>query len=578
MLATVVSDPFAQQLISFNQCTVLDSSANATAPRTGYCHWDLPIDPNVAQSLPLDLQLSIYKGVFGDPGDMKVQPDCPTGNCTFPPYHTLGFCSFCEDVSHELKHVTITADERVIVGELDVEIEHILPSTSGGDVSTSTITSTILSTTTSTFTGSYNGPTAFPNGTQVYTSREHYTLNGNPTAVEFNNSGLGCPPDCPTFMQISSADKQEIGQEFNLVAGFLQGAGPGDRTAFLQNPHPDCDSNDANRASWPCRGQGAARCSLRSCVQTISTNMANGNLTETLVASVDLRNSSNTLADRDCLVRKNNASAIAAGQSLNDSRGNNGWLAYYKSPGTRSANIVNPYNVAVNVSGDNGVIGPSITLDPECVYTVSNDNVQGLSTFLFNFLNLSLPLSTAGYEYIPSLTQGGATPLLNRIFLGGNLTLGSVDSNFHGIANSISAYFRRNGDSGGGEEGDEDGGSGSAVGFSEAAQGLIYTAETCITVNWSWLAYPCALAILVLAFFLGIMVESIRYRQQDWKTSILPVLFHGLREPPTDTGEESHKHKAMEQMARKVKVQLADTSEGWKLIDIAPSAACREKL
>ena len=51
--------------------------------------------------VPLTTLGSIYSGIFQtqSPNSKSILMNCPTGNCTFPPYQSLGFCSRCANIT-----------------------------------------------------------------------------------------------------------------------------------------------------------------------------------------------------------------------------------------------------------------------------------------------------------------------------------------------------------------------------------------------------------------------------------------------------------------------------------------------
>ncbi|KPI35294.1 uncharacterized protein AB675_3732 [Cyphellophora attinorum] len=81
-------DPFIQQLITFSQpesTGVLTSKANAffmteSAFRTQ----------------------AISNAIYGNIDDFGRRPSCPSGNCTWAPFDSLGWCSKCEDMTSEV--------------------------------------------------------------------------------------------------------------------------------------------------------------------------------------------------------------------------------------------------------------------------------------------------------------------------------------------------------------------------------------------------------------------------------------------------------------------------------------------
>lgn len=54
--------------------------------------------------VPLGTAGAIYSGLFQTqaPNSKNIMASCPTGNCTFAPYQSLGFCSRCENITESL--------------------------------------------------------------------------------------------------------------------------------------------------------------------------------------------------------------------------------------------------------------------------------------------------------------------------------------------------------------------------------------------------------------------------------------------------------------------------------------------
>jgi hypothetical protein len=53
--------------------------------------------------------------------------------------------------------------------------------------------------------------------------------------------------------------------------------------------------------------------------------------------------------------------------------------------------------------------------------------------------------------------------------------------------------------------------------------------HTDTSYRWAWISYPSAVALFVCCF-VGVTLRRSR-NTQPWKTSILPALFHSIREP-----------------------------------------------
>lgn len=95
ILLSLAMDPFAQQILAFPPRVVPAPNISATVPIAN--HYG-----NLANSTPIDIdfgmQRAVYGGLFAAEQGSPLG-SCSTGNCTFEPFHTLGVCQTCRDVS-----------------------------------------------------------------------------------------------------------------------------------------------------------------------------------------------------------------------------------------------------------------------------------------------------------------------------------------------------------------------------------------------------------------------------------------------------------------------------------------------
>jgi hypothetical protein len=98
IIVALAIDPFTQQIIDYYSQPMATSGRQAGIPRTN----NFTQDGGVYTGLPINQPL--YNGVFssGRPGDSNPSFDCPTGNCTFEPYYTVGICSHCNDITSQV--------------------------------------------------------------------------------------------------------------------------------------------------------------------------------------------------------------------------------------------------------------------------------------------------------------------------------------------------------------------------------------------------------------------------------------------------------------------------------------------
>ena len=106
ILASLIIDPFVQQLVSTQNCDVVVPHTDATIPRTNYFNESSYTGAD-GSSASIGLQNAVNAGVYS-PGAIAAF-GCPTGNCTFTePYSTFGYCGSCKDLTNNLIVENIT--------------------------------------------------------------------------------------------------------------------------------------------------------------------------------------------------------------------------------------------------------------------------------------------------------------------------------------------------------------------------------------------------------------------------------------------------------------------------------------
>ena len=97
-IVALAIDPFTQQIIDYYSQPLAISGRQAGIPRTN----NFTEAGGTDTGLPINQPL--YNGFFssGQSGDSNPSFDCPTGNCTFEPYYTVGVCSDCNDITSQV--------------------------------------------------------------------------------------------------------------------------------------------------------------------------------------------------------------------------------------------------------------------------------------------------------------------------------------------------------------------------------------------------------------------------------------------------------------------------------------------
>lgn len=97
--------PFVQQVIAIEMRPVRssDPSSIQVCNSSTYADYGEGAGPGL-NKVPLSTTGAIYTGIFESqsPNSDSITMDCPTGNCTFAPYQSLGFCSRCANITDAL--------------------------------------------------------------------------------------------------------------------------------------------------------------------------------------------------------------------------------------------------------------------------------------------------------------------------------------------------------------------------------------------------------------------------------------------------------------------------------------------
>lgn len=104
--------------------------------------------------------------------------------------------------------------------------------------------------------------------------------------------------------------------------------------------------------------------------------------------------------------------------------------------------------------------------------------------------------------------------------------------------------------------------------------------DTCVSVQWPWIAYPAVLSVATFVFLILTILQMNRHQvvgtapelgRQDYETSVVPLL-HGLHHDHQDEIEgrpyeriETSKDKT--RSARKTHLRFEYTPVGWRLIE-----------
>lgn len=533
MILVIAVDPFIQQLIRPVNCSVEVSGDHATAslPRAnlfvgygynGYVNRTGSPTPQRRdiEMTEKDIVDTLTDAIFS-PGQAPPW-QCLTGNCTFPTYGTIGFCSSCQDIS---ANVTITAN----CSDPDPD-------------ASSDQTSTAACSANSNFTLDSNLTTA-----------EYIKLGTRMTLLSVPKRGtsvLEAVPDTTLLAHAYSVlETGDLNNKRNLLFGFLLGATAGTKGRVDWGPdnpgNSKCNLIEQPESSWSCQGHGAALCSLNPCVQIYGASISAGVLKEHLIES-----SSDTPWGTIC-----------------DSRGGLAFLSLIDtqcSPATHPSNgsrwLPFNYNLSIPFYAnylDETPLPDDIMslLESGCLYLISADGIIDVAT-----LYLRGKIEAGGYgttrsqladDVVLQLMDFEGPVTMQGMYNWGQTSFERIQSIMGNISSSFTTHIRKHG------------GTPQVMGslnFSRDVQGKVYHYATCLQVEWAWLSFPASLALLTILLLLLVIRSTGRQGPGGsvWKASPLAWILRA-ETPGHEAFPSSHGScDRMKERSRQIAVHLSD--------------------
>lgn len=498
-MIALAAGPLTQLVLEYEQCSVLvdQSDRAASIPRASVFYGQGNHSGAGAISLTLAEQQSINSGIYS-PGFAK--PECSSGNCTYAPYTSIGFCSECNDISADVQFATGMT-------KFDMGDQEILSPWISSFVPTDPANN-------------------LPGGVSTNFSRgQSGTSDRNVATARLVFVG----DDVDSMMVIGPPSITDNG---TLV---------------------DCSTN----GTWACRGYAASTCKVSPCIRNYTASMING-VFEEEVANVWFppfglnRWPSGryfaSVVNKSCLTQDQSSALRAMNYTLDD---DSPWLAYNGSVQEAPIDIeameqdlldrqclyAIDYFFKVGLSGyfASEIFNGNITAQyssssvflhfagPQIMLAIYNGGDISFERTQAVWRNVSLSLTN--YMRLNPYTawQTGSGPPFADMEV----------ANFYNLSKA-----------------------------SAPAPGLTYTTKTCLQVRWGWLAFPTALAALTLVFFTGVVLSTggLARDIRTWKSSPLPLLFFGtsLSEVPLESQHVSD----LNDMAKRTSVRLVRDESG----------------
>ena len=255
----------------------------------------------------------------------------------------------------------------------------------------------------------------------------------------------------------------------------------------------------------------ALQCTLDPCVRTYATNVTNNERLELLLSTdpmaavSELPGQTFTATPMPCLINGRSYTAVDFLER-------------------NSTNLIPTQGLLPN--------NQTAYLPVDCFFTYAD--AEGVQDYLNTFMVGNVSTGESGQEI-------DNTEWLGLVYNSASATFDTVNATWATIAESMTTRIRQAG----------------YPANSVRVQGITWVEETCVVVDWVWLAYPAILCGLNVIFLLATIVNSaMKHSQSSWKASPLALLFHGLDQDVKARQGNLDDLKDMEVLAKALKVRL----------------------
>ncbi|KAI9373777.1 hypothetical protein BJX61DRAFT_552009 [Aspergillus egyptiacus] len=519
-LLAIALDPFSQQLVQLRQGTeFVDSLGGAraeSAKTLEYSKGDVvygnatnsTINPSgpmaimAATEIDLSMQGSILNGLSRSLAEIRQQANviCPTDQCTWPPFKTLGVCHTCHNLTSDLKRVDGFGR---VTGPL-LLASPMPPNDSSAFV--------------------------LPNG--------HFMagINGQIATIlgitaESYHFGTSWMVDSPTMTAFGTGNPQKTNRMQNVDTLIWS-------TSMI---YVDTVQLGMDYRPWPDLPVRASECAVYYCVQKINATVEGNTIYENTTEDTDAKRDPNSWQPKDSALAEEYAPENTPPE---DQMSSLEWDERYSAIRREDLALYYPQNSSAPV------------------YTLSETGVKPISAYFPTLLTANMTGSTdvtraimerlgehavgyngawMGYEAYPRT--------LRHIFEPSEDV--DLPAKFAALAASMTNDMRRNGD--GIARFDPWNGHISLGTYSQPEYGLVGVATTYYSIEWGWIVLHAMMLAGGLVFWLLTVRNSSRPQAVPiWKSSSLAVLRQGRT-----TGRALEVSTTMEDMRMNAKNQKA---------------------
>lgn len=459
-IVAIAFDPFVQQVFKYPVRPTVHPKNVATTQNAAVFH---------APPSSTKFQDTVLAGLWSPPGQLERNPVCPSGNCQWPIFESVGVCSECTDALDEAR---VAGDRCVLHNNFNEPLSEPFECGLTFDDGDKLILAKV---------GRLNGTSH-----GGYTNQ--FSVNNNAIWTLHNPGSL---QDISTGDVSSKANRTVLGHENPYLAlGYVEAA--------LTN------SEKHSYNSYHVEVSAAQKCVISPCLRKYKISVVNGAPNITILST---------------------NWGVVKYQVLHPSHpkfpGNMFPVACWQ-PGTE--HVEDGPNPPINYT-----TAPVTNTSQHVFCMASSYATSIMDNIQFSHYAKNLWGGGSGYLQTPG-KQITEFPVLMKI-LRYNLTYV-----LEGVTASLSKLALDESD--------------------VVVTGNVTTSEPYVHVQWPWLTLPIVLELMgILLFAVAVMVNS-RHDIPLWKSSLLPLLYHGLEEELLDRNAAPRDINGMENVARNTSVQL----------------------
>ncbi|KAH8712143.1 hypothetical protein GQ44DRAFT_713684 [Phaeosphaeriaceae sp. PMI808] len=516
-------DPFTQAVVSYYGCSIkVDTSSSSIA------HTNSILGRKLGYGLPTWARIALDVSL-ADPYSIKPDYSCAANTCNFEPYHSIGICSSCVDLTNEL-HTTCWPGDLGGCNHTLAQIGTIDPK--------------------------------FPN--------RRYDLNTTAGFLVQNSTVEGTGKEGQQYARWNVLTISRYAAE--LI-----------RRESMPAPADQSTTFDIVSA----RPKLGCRCSFKYCIKTYTATIDRGVLNETLISTSGNWSlwSANTAVigtvNVKCLESKVRNHLIDIGYLSTDVE----WMAW-------NGTFLNGTEAQEGISNSNNLTIPVRCVYQAQFFSdiLSWTTMESYSEPLEGSLIGTGLQGSVNDGIQPDVYQRGklldktitlerkASNIQASLWNNATISFDSVDSAFHNFSSALTNYMRRTSQpipknitnlipSNIRLNVTDNPVPGRLEDWNQPIGGEAFVETTCIAVRWPWLTLPASLFVGTIVFLIGIIImTTLDGGGGVWKSSQNALIWHGLAGPAEGESDALVTTKEMNARAKSLKVRLNNTRRGWKLV------------